>query len=156
MMKIELLSAEEVEAIHEATLRILSETGIVLSHPEGREILTGYGARVKADRVLLPAELVEGMLAHCVGQVRLLGTGWERKDARRRRAALAQPGRSAGHLRPQDEKAARGHPAGRARQHPATGRARRGDDDHAILYTARRARKRDVAGDVPPRPRLYG
>ncbi len=75
MMKIELLSSGDVEAIHEATLRILSETGIVLSHPEGREILTGFGARVKADRVLLPTELVEGMLAQCVGQVRLRGRG---------------------------------------------------------------------------------
>ena len=69
------LTYEEVEAIHQATLRILGEVGIVLGQGEAREMLTGSGARVRGDRVLLPPDLVERSTTQCPHQVSCRGRG---------------------------------------------------------------------------------
>lgn len=69
------LSDGEVEAVHEATLRILEDVGVVLTHPGAREILTGAGATVHGDRVLVPATLVEQTVSQCPGQVTVRGRG---------------------------------------------------------------------------------
>lgn len=47
MVQLTVLTTEEIETIHQATLRILSQVGIVLTHPRAREILTGAGATVQ-------------------------------------------------------------------------------------------------------------
>jgi len=73
MVHLTALSDEEVEAIHTATLRILSEVGIVLAHAEGREILAGAGATVQGNRVRLPPDLVEREVGRCPHQVTLRG-----------------------------------------------------------------------------------
>ena len=57
------LSHEEVEAIHQGTLRILGEIGVVLTEPKSRALLAGAGAKVQEMRVLLPPELVEKCIA---------------------------------------------------------------------------------------------
>jgi trimethylamine--corrinoid protein Co-methyltransferase len=75
MMQLTVLKVEQVEAIHQATLRILDETGVILTHPQGREILQGEGARLKDGRVCFPPELVEQLLSRCVRQVSLRGRG---------------------------------------------------------------------------------
>jgi trimethylamine---corrinoid protein Co-methyltransferase len=75
MPSFSLLTPEHVEAIHQATLRILSEIGVVLTHAGGREILTAAGARIRSGRVLLPAELVETCLAQCPRTVSVRGRG---------------------------------------------------------------------------------
>ena len=75
MIRLTVLTDEEVEAIHQATLRILSEVGIVLTQPEAREVLTGVGAMVRDDRVLLPPDLVEQAVAQCPPQVTIHGRG---------------------------------------------------------------------------------
>jgi trimethylamine--corrinoid protein Co-methyltransferase len=77
MNQFTVLTNQEVEAIHQATLRILGEVGVVLTHPEAREILTGAGATVRGERVLLPPDLVERALAQCPSQVRVRGRGGE-------------------------------------------------------------------------------
>ena len=50
MNRFEILDLAGVEAIHQATLRILSETGVQLSHSSGRELLISAGARVENER----------------------------------------------------------------------------------------------------------
>jgi trimethylamine--corrinoid protein Co-methyltransferase len=75
MPQLSVLSGDDVEAVHEATLRILSEVGLVLTEAEALEILTGAGAAVRGDRVLLPPNLVEAALAQCPRQVCLRGRG---------------------------------------------------------------------------------
>ncbi len=75
MVRLTVLTEEEVEAIHQATLRILSEVGIVLTQPEARETLVGAGATVRDDRVLLPPDLVEMALAQCPREVNVRGRG---------------------------------------------------------------------------------
>mgnify|MGYP001820541159 FL=1 len=78
------LSPEDVEGIHTATLQILSEIGVLMTHTQAREILSGAGARVDRDRVRIPADVVESALSGCPatlalrgrnGQVELLGDG---------------------------------------------------------------------------------
>jgi len=72
-MHFTVLSPEEVEAVHRATLRILSEVGVTLTHAKAREVLTGAGAAIRAERVLLPPDLVEACIARCPRQVTLRG-----------------------------------------------------------------------------------
>jgi trimethylamine--corrinoid protein Co-methyltransferase len=69
------LSTEEVEAIHQATLRVLAETGIALAQPEGRRLLLDAGAALQKDRLCLPPDLVEKSLESCPPQVSLRGRG---------------------------------------------------------------------------------
>jgi trimethylamine--corrinoid protein Co-methyltransferase len=74
MIRLTALTDKEVEAIHQATLRILSEVGIVLTQPEARETLTGAGAGVRGDdRILLPPDLVDRALTQCPRQVTIRG-----------------------------------------------------------------------------------
>ncbi len=75
MFTLQALRADEVEAIHQATLRVLAETGFVLKEPRSREILTGAGARIDGDRVLLPPELVEKCIKQAARKVAVRGRG---------------------------------------------------------------------------------
>jgi len=59
MIPWKVISAEDVESVHKATLQVLSEVGILLDHPEIRAKLQDSGATLNADRVYLPPELVE-------------------------------------------------------------------------------------------------
>ncbi len=77
MIQLTVLTDEEVEGVHQATLRILSEVGIVLTQPEAQEVLAGAGAAVRDDRVLLPPDLVERALAQCPRQVTVRGRNGE-------------------------------------------------------------------------------
>ncbi|MCS7283711.1 MAG: trimethylamine methyltransferase family protein [Anaerolineae bacterium] len=67
------LTDVEIAAIHEATLRILQETGVVLTHPGARAQLAEAGAIIYGDRVRIPSDLVEWALAQCPPQVTLRG-----------------------------------------------------------------------------------
>ena len=75
MLQLLALNDSEVETIHQATLRILAETGVIMKHPLGLEILSGEGAQVRGDRLLIPADLVERMLRRCPAQVTVRGRG---------------------------------------------------------------------------------
>ena len=67
------LQEEEVKQIHEATLRVLSDVGVVLDDDEGRTLLLDHGAALEKDRVRLPAELVESCLKRCPARVLIRG-----------------------------------------------------------------------------------
>jgi trimethylamine--corrinoid protein Co-methyltransferase len=73
MGRLSVLTADEVESIHLATLRILSEVGIVLTHAKARALLMGAGASGRGDRVLLPPDLVAQSLEGCPRQVSIRG-----------------------------------------------------------------------------------
>lgn len=75
MVQLSVLTPDEVEAIHQATLRILSEVGIVLDHPGARDLLAGAGARVERGRAWLPCDLVEREVGRCPGRVTVRGRG---------------------------------------------------------------------------------
>ncbi len=73
MPPLSFLTPENIEAIHTATLQILSETGILLTHPEARTLLDGAGATILQNKVLLPPELIESSLALCPPSFTLRG-----------------------------------------------------------------------------------
>jgi trimethylamine--corrinoid protein Co-methyltransferase len=75
MLSVSYLSDQDVEAIHQTTLRILSEVGIVLGGEEALALLLDHGAVHKDNQVCLPPELVERCLSLCPQQVRLEGRG---------------------------------------------------------------------------------
>jgi trimethylamine---corrinoid protein Co-methyltransferase len=56
-----LLTRDDLERIHRASLRILEEIGMEIEHPGAQELLAGAGARVDkaTNRVRFPPELVE-------------------------------------------------------------------------------------------------
>jgi len=66
-MKVTVLSAEQVEAISEASFRILDRVGVELPHEETLRRFADSGAQVDFDarRVRIPPELVERCLASC-------------------------------------------------------------------------------------------
>lgn len=63
MQPLEVLSASEIEAIHQASLRVLAETGILLSQPEALALLQDAGATLSGIFLRLPPELVGWALA---------------------------------------------------------------------------------------------
>lgn len=73
MNPLSFLSSDDLKTIHAATLRILAETGIRLTHPEARDLLDGAGATILDDKVLLPAEVVETSLSLCPPNFTLRG-----------------------------------------------------------------------------------
>jgi trimethylamine--corrinoid protein Co-methyltransferase len=75
MHKLRVLSEVDIEAVHSASLRVLAETGIILTHPQAREILSGAGASVENDKVLLPPALVEEQVSKSTTKVSIHGRG---------------------------------------------------------------------------------
>lgn len=70
------LTPQSIESLHHATLRILAETGIVINHAAGRDLLTAHGAKIgHNDRLLLPPELVEKCIADAGRRVTIRGRG---------------------------------------------------------------------------------
>jgi len=63
MFHLSVLSKSDIKAIHVASLRVLSETGIALTEPRSRALLEDAGAKVNGKRVFIPPGLVEMCLA---------------------------------------------------------------------------------------------
>ncbi len=63
---IEVLSADQIEAIHDASLRILEEIGLDFLHPEALDILAAAGATVEAgsQRVRFDRGLIQEAIGH--------------------------------------------------------------------------------------------
>jgi trimethylamine--corrinoid protein Co-methyltransferase len=53
------LSKDQIEQIHSATLEVLERTGVRITHLRALELLDGAGANVDGDRVRIPARMVE-------------------------------------------------------------------------------------------------
>ncbi|SEB35028.1 trimethylamine---corrinoid protein Co-methyltransferase [Nitratireductor aquibiodomus] len=62
-----IVSEDELEAIHLASLRVLSEIGVEVLHDEARAIMKAHGADVRADtqRVHFDPALILEYVAHC-------------------------------------------------------------------------------------------
>ena len=73
-----ILSEDELEAIHLASLRVLAETGIDFLHPEARRLLAAAGARVDGDRVRFDADMIAEYIAMVPGEFTLHGRSPER------------------------------------------------------------------------------
>ena len=54
MERYKILSEEGIEAIHENSLRILKEIGIVMPYDHAKELLAANGCTVEGDLVMFP------------------------------------------------------------------------------------------------------
>jgi trimethylamine--corrinoid protein Co-methyltransferase len=63
MEKLKFLSDDEIKAMHEATLHIMAEIGIIWTHKPSLDVLTGAGCTVKDNRVCFPPDLVMNSIA---------------------------------------------------------------------------------------------
>jgi trimethylamine--corrinoid protein Co-methyltransferase len=84
MERLKFLSDEDVKTMHEATLRVLSEVGVIWTHKRSLEILFDAGCTMNGNRVCFPPDLVMDSIARankrpCIrgrnGQVNELGGG---------------------------------------------------------------------------------
>ncbi len=57
------VSDDQLEAIHEASLRVLAEVGVDMLHPEARRLLAAAGATVEEERVRFDPEMVMATIA---------------------------------------------------------------------------------------------
>ena len=76
--RLSVLSEQQIEQIHLATLEVLERTGVRIAHPRALEILHGAGARVQGDLVHIPSWMVEDALRTAPSRV-VLG----RRDGKR-------------------------------------------------------------------------
>ena len=70
-LRFSLLQPADIERIHELSLKVLEETGMILHYPPARELLRLGGASVDEERqrARIPRSLVEGALASAPRQV---------------------------------------------------------------------------------------
>ncbi|WP_423979477.1 trimethylamine methyltransferase family protein [Ilumatobacter sp.] len=78
MAPTELVTGEELDAIHDASLRVLADIGIDILHDEARRLLRGAGASVEGDRVRFDPEMVLDAVAHIPSEFTLHGRSPER------------------------------------------------------------------------------
>lgn len=71
-----ILSGEEVEHIHRASLQILSETGVKINSSKVTKLLAQSGARVSGNNVRIPEELVQEAI-DCAPVEVLLAARWQ-------------------------------------------------------------------------------
>ena len=174
MPPVDLVSADQLESIHEAALTILEEIGMDVLLPEARDILQAAGAKVDGLRVRADRELVLGAVANAPAEFTMharnpahdlqrrrqlddvLAGGEPAQLLRpRRRPAPGQPGRfpQLPEARPDLQ-----HPAsdrrlhGRADRHPARRASPRGAARH--LHDDRQAHPLLLAG-LGPDPRRH-
>jgi trimethylamine--corrinoid protein Co-methyltransferase len=77
MNSYKMISDQELNAIHQATLQVLAEVGIILTHPPTQKMMGDAGAIVKDNRVYFPAKLVDDILAISGGEVKIRGRNGE-------------------------------------------------------------------------------
>ena len=81
-LRFSVLRPEEIERIHELSLKLLEETGVILHFPPARELLHEHGASVDEARQLvrIPRRLVEQALEAAPRQVIVHSQDDEQKD----------------------------------------------------------------------------
>lgn len=62
MHRYEMLTQEEISQIHETSLKILENIGVVMSYAPARDILAKHGAKIEGETVYFPKALVEEKL----------------------------------------------------------------------------------------------
>ena len=79
--RMSVLSEEQVQELHAATLELLERTGVQITHPRALEVLHGGGARVDGKRVRMPSWLVEDAVRQAPPRVVLGKRNGERSVA---------------------------------------------------------------------------
>lgn len=77
--RLSVISDDQIEQIHQATLEVLERTGVQITHSPALELLDGAGARVDGNRVRIPAWLVEDAIRKAPSRVVLGNRNGERQ-----------------------------------------------------------------------------
>ena len=72
-----ILTDHELAQIHQSSLRVLWETGILLEDTASRAMLRDHGSQERQGRICIPPDLVESSLSLCPQSVILAGRGGE-------------------------------------------------------------------------------
>jgi trimethylamine--corrinoid protein Co-methyltransferase len=67
--RLQVLSDEQIEQIHLATLEVLERIGIEITHPQALALLDGAGARIDGNRVRIPGWVVEDAILKAPSRV---------------------------------------------------------------------------------------
>lgn len=78
MQRYQTVRTEEIEKIHETSLKIMEEVGIIFSYAPAREILAKGGAKVEGETVYFPKSMVERELKHVPSSFTLHGRNPEK------------------------------------------------------------------------------
>ncbi len=70
-LRIKVLSEEQIRSLHEATLEILENTGVIIDTPEAVDLLYQNGAKVNGNKVRIPETMLNKALKTAPHQVRL-------------------------------------------------------------------------------------
>lgn len=81
MRLLEVLTAAELDAIHQATLDVLGHTGVLIQDPDARERLEAAGCGLKGERVVFPADVVAAAVESSPAGFSLCGRSPERDCA---------------------------------------------------------------------------
>ncbi|MHB9093945.1 MAG: trimethylamine methyltransferase family protein [Eubacteriales bacterium] len=76
--KVEVLSKEDYVKVHEASLKILDETGCIFHGGQALEIFKKHGAKIDGKKVHFPRKLVEDSLKKCPSRFKLRARNEER------------------------------------------------------------------------------
>ena len=71
--RLAVISQDQIDQFHAASLEVLERTGVQLTHARAVELLSSAGARVDGDRVRIPPQMVEDALRKAPDRV-VLGT----------------------------------------------------------------------------------
>ena len=74
-MSINLITSDNIESLHQATLRILGETGLSIKHTGARDLLSSHGAHLEKERILIPPDLVEKCIRLAGKRITIQGRG---------------------------------------------------------------------------------
>ncbi len=66
-----LISDDQVESIHQASMRVLSEIGMDFMLPEARELWKAAGAKIEGERVRFDPALIEELISHAPAEFEL-------------------------------------------------------------------------------------
>jgi trimethylamine---corrinoid protein Co-methyltransferase len=66
-----LISDDQVEAIHQASMRVLSEIGMDFMLPEARELWKAAGAKIEGERVRFDPAMIEELVSHAPAEFEL-------------------------------------------------------------------------------------
>lgn len=74
-IKVTFADQESIEKIHDKSLYLLENIGVVFQSPEACEIFRQHGANVEGETVFIPRKMVEDAIAACPSQFEWYGRG---------------------------------------------------------------------------------
>ena len=89
-LRLKMLTDEQCQLFHEASVKILSETGVRFFKPEAVELLKSHGAKVDGNLVRIPASLLDECIKSCPREFTWTGFSGQR-SVNVRREPLIQP-----------------------------------------------------------------